>query len=174
MAKTYEPIASQTLGSDAVTVTFDNIAATWTDLIVVCHVYAVGSANAAAGLRLRFNNDTGSNYSNTRLQGDGSSATSARQSSQTYATFGIIPGTTATGSTLGVVTLQIMSYANTNVFKTGLSAYATNAFGSTEDRVGRYVSLWRSTNAITRVDISSDSGDLRSTSTISLFGVKAA
>jgi hypothetical protein len=174
MPRTYEPIASQTLGSNAATVTFSGIAGDWTDLILVCHVYAVAGANGAAGFRLRYNADTGSNYSNTRLQGDGSSATSARQSSQTYATVGIIPGTTGTGSTLGTTVLQIMSYSNTNVFKTGLSAYATNAFGSTEDRVGRYVSLWRSTSAITSIEVSSDSGDLRSTSTFSLYGVEAA
>ena len=79
-----------------------------------------------------------------------------------------VPQTSNTNRNL--LTLNVMSYANTNVFKTYLYA---GGLGTAA--VDRGVGLWRSTNAITSIRISRDFiTNLESGSTISLYGIKAA
>jgi hypothetical protein len=71
---TYEPIASQTLGSAVSSVTFSSIPQNYTDLILVVN-YGISANNF--GARIRFNGDTGSNYSDSFIYGTGSSALSS-------------------------------------------------------------------------------------------------
>lgn len=166
MPRTYEPIASQTLGSDAATVTFSSIPSTFTDLILVCSVTAENLRNAL----LRLNGDTATNYSTTWLAGYGtSSVASSRASNDTLITGpSVYSGFSSTNP--AVLSWQIMSYANTNVFKTALIA---GGLGSTE--VNRHVGLWRSTSAVTSVGLLlNGSGNFKTGSTFSLFGIKAA
>lgn len=171
MPATYEPIASQTLGSDSASVIFSTIPGTYTDLIVLAHTRLTGSFTATS-YGIRFNSDTGSNYSSTQLLGTGSVAQSQRESSATYAYVSTSTAATGTANVFTPVTIHIMSYANTSVFKTVLAASdAENA------RVVRTVGLWRSTNAITSVTlvpVSAAQGDFKSGSTFSLYGIKAA
>lgn len=168
MPATYEPIATQTLGSDAADVTFSTIAADWTDLVLVCFVR---SANAAldAGLRIQVNADTGNNYSETILYGDGSSVVSARASSRGFIGSHDIEADNATAGVFAGVRFDLMSYANTNVYKTILTTnYATTL------SVRRGVGLWRSTSAITSIKVYANTGNLKTGSTISLYGLAAA
>ena len=164
MPATYEPIASQTLGADAADVIFSSIPGTYTDLVIVAATNNVSIS--VGGLRMRVNSDSGSNYSTTILYGDGSSALSERVSSQTLMRVGNTSNTSGSPSTS---VIQIMSYANTNVFKTVLNA---GALASTA--AARNVNLWRSTSAITSVTLFSDAVNLKSGSTFSLYGIKAA
>jgi hypothetical protein len=166
MPRTYEPITSQTLGSSAASVTFSDIPATYTDLVIVCFAKSTGAASSAGGT-LRLNSDTGSNYSHTILYGTGSAAASIRGAGDRMRVFGDIP----TGE-FTATTIQLMSYANTNVNKTVLSSYADAGA-----LVARIVGLWRSTAAITSVSLfSNDAGadSFASGSTFSLYGIKAA
>lgn len=162
MAVTYEPIATVTLGSNQQTVTFTNIPGTYTDLRLV----AVLTESPNLYTFLRFNSDSGSNYSRTYLRGNGSAASSARTSN---ATEGYLD---AHGSTPAINVWDIMSYANTNVNKTALNSVANVGAGE----VNRYVYLWRSTSAITSITISSpnNTSSILSGSTFSLYGIKAA
>lgn len=162
MAVTYEPIASTTLGANATTVTFDSIPGTYTDLILVIHEPTASGSNAGT---IKFNQDSGSNYSRTTLRGNGSAASSTRASSETEGYYGgVVDG--------AIQMFHIMSYANTNVFKTVLQV--TRGLVSSVDSVGRQVTLWRSTNAITRIDLGQATNGHKSGFTFSLYGVKAA
>ena len=78
---TYTPIATQTLSANTASVTFSSIPQGYTDLVLI--VSATPVAAGTWNLEMRFNNDTGSNYSRTVLSGDGSTAQSDRQSNQT-------------------------------------------------------------------------------------------
>lgn len=162
MPATYEPIASATTSSSASTVTFDNIPSTYTDLVVVV---AFGSAsNVVADITI--NNDTGTNYSLTRLTGNGTTAASARTTNNSSVLFinGVAVPTTATCIVVG----HFMSYANTNVFKTILMSTANAA-----SAVAARVHLWRSTSAITKLHFATGS-TFTDGSTFSLYGIKAA
>jgi hypothetical protein len=116
MAKTYTPIATSTLTTAATTVTFSSIPATYTDLVLI--VNAKTSATGTCWVTL--NSDGGSNYSSTIIQGDGTSATSARQSNQTrgYTTYN--SGPVSTNFSFNEI-VNFMNYSNTTTYKTFLS-----------------------------------------------------
>ena len=158
MPNTYESIATQTLGSAASSVTFSSIPGTYTDLILVCNY----SKSAAARLDIQFNGDTGNNYSYTRLNGNGTSATSDRVSN-----FAVIDGG-YTNTTMATSVIQIMNYSNTTTNKTTLIRANSTAEGT-----GAFVGLWRNTAAINSI-VLGGSNNLQAGSTISLYGVKNA
>ncbi len=168
MPRTYEPIASQTLSSSASTVTISSIPGTYTDLVLVLRLFPVNTNVVSVAFRI--NSDTGSNYSETNIYGTGSAVGSERFSSGTSGRFGRaidFRGTAYTAVT------HFMSYANTNVYKTILTASA-NADSPSAPGVERSVDLWRSTAAITSIDLLAGSNSFASGSTISLYGIKAA
>ena len=161
MAATYTPIASITLGATAASVTFSSIPQTYTDLVLV------GSVSATAGLDYwyRLNSDSASNYSNTRLTGDGSSAASARTSGADKTYFNVL----GTGTGQHNFIMHLMNYSNTTTNKTQLIRY-DNAGTATALRVG----LWRSTAAISTVLIQTDSSTFTAGSTFNLYGILGA
>jgi len=163
MAITYEPIATQTLGSAAASVTFSSIPSTYTDLVIVCNF---GGSTASQDFTFRFNNDTGSNYSDTRMYGNGTSAISNRNTSATRIQVDSAGVSTALQA---VDIIQIMNYSNATTYKTCL-VRANDAAKSSEAIVG----LWRSTAAINRIDLAMSSGNLLSGSTFTIYGIKAA
>ena len=163
MASTYEPIATQTLGSAASSVTFSSIPSTYTDLVIICNF---GGSSAGQDFTFRYNGDTGSNYSDTRMYGNGTNAVSNNNTSATKITADSVGVST---SLQAFDTIQIFNYANTTTYKTCLVRVA-DAAKSTEATVG----LWRNTAAITQVDLAMTSGNLLSGSTFTLYGIKAA
>ena len=82
---TYTPIASQTLGSAAASVTFSSIPQGYTDLVIVNNVTCTIDTQV---IGCQYNGDTGANYSKTYLLGNGSSAFSGRNSNENYAVGG--------------------------------------------------------------------------------------
>jgi len=166
MPVTYEPIATQTLGSAVQTVTFSSIPATYTDLVFVVNA----QASLQSDLYLTFNGDTSALYSNTTLYGDGSTAGSTRNSRgnafMTLTYYGNL--TTTAGASVHIV--NVMNYSNTTTNKTVLSRCNAAAAG-----VDASVGMWGSTSAVSSVTF-----DLPSTrtfsagSTFTLYGIKAA
>ena len=75
MASTYQPIATNTLGSAAASVTFSSISGAYTDLVLIMNA---GSSTTNADVDINVNGDTGANYSRTILYGTGSTAGSTR------------------------------------------------------------------------------------------------
>jgi hypothetical protein len=165
MPITYEPVATQTLGSSASSITFNSIPATYTDLRLSLSVV---TANAGNQIFMRFNSDTASNYSRTGFFGDGGSAGSFRATNQTY----IFLNSNGLSTTIpSFYTVDVFSYAG-SIFKTSLitSSEDRNGSGSTIRQVG----LWRSTSAITSVSFTTDSGNWASGTIATLYGIKNA
>ena len=162
---TYVAIATQTLASAAYTVTFSSIPSTYTDLVLIMN--ATTTANTKNPV-FRFNSDTGTNYSNTELYGDGSSAVSARKTSVS-AIYGGAVG--VSGGNESTIICNIQNYSNATTYKTALIKTAS-AFNSIDVVVG----LWRNTAAITSIDILTlSSGQNWSIgSTFTLYGIAAA
>lgn len=166
MPATYSAIATTTLGSAAASVSFTSISGSYTDLVLVISARMSGGGGASA-IQAQFNSDTGSNYSFTLLNGDGSSATSARNSNQTQAAIGLATDTAGEFSTNIV---QISNYSNTTTYKTLLARA-----GIASDRVRAIVSLWRSTSAITSITVINNGAvNFVSGSTFTLYGIKSA
>ena len=162
MPTTYEPIATTTLGSNQTSVDFSSISASYTDLVLILE----GTGTADLDLCLRFNSDTGSNYSMTNLRGDGSSVYSSRDTSRDRMAVGIIT------STRTMSRINIQNYSNSTTYKTAIARTdSTNATYGLMARVG----LWRSTAAITTVTILTNStSGLASGMTLTLYGIAAA
>jgi len=163
--KTYEPIATTTLGSAQSSVTFSSISGTYTDLVLV----ATGAVVSGGAIELRVGNgsvDTGSNYSRTNLYGTGSSAVSNRDSNadRIYTAYGSnnIP-------TTGMIVFNFQNYSNTTTNKTILSRWSELTVN-----VGTSVCLWRSTSAINIITLTGYSSNLIAGSTFTLYGIKAA
>jgi len=165
---TYTPIATTTLGSNALSYTFTSISGTYTDLILVANAKSTQTGSAANGMRITYNGDTATNYSETYLYGDGTTASSSRSTSQAYLTFGDLPQASNTAWNINIT--HIMNYANTTTYKTSLTRgnIATVATLAT-------VGMWRSTSAITSIKIERDGSNLLAAgSTFTLYGIVAA
>ena len=161
---TYTPIATTTLGSNQSSVTF-NLFSGYTDLVLITNVKATV---AGRDLLLQFNGDTGTNYSRTFVTGDGTTASSARTSNYSSIIMDYW-GFADTGFVQMNIT-HIMNYSNSTTYKTTLSR-ASNANSGTDAVVG----LWRSTAAITSMNISAiSSGVFATGSTFTLYGILAA
>jgi hypothetical protein len=167
MPTTYEKIATTTLGSAATSIDFTSIGSTYTDLRVILVVAGV-SSQAAPGIR--FNSDSGTNYSITELRGTGSAAGSGRNTSQNKMGFSDFFG--AFETTPSMWTADVFSYAgSTN--KTVLLTGGTDNNGS--GGVTRSVGLWRSTSAITSISLFIDGTTTFSTgTTATLYGILKA
>ena len=162
MPATYEPIETKTLTSNQTGVAFTAIPATYTDLILVINAGYV--TTFGTDFNITFNSDTASNYSRTFVIGDGTSATSGRNANQTsYAPGGIYNDCQ--------YVIQIFNYANTTTFKTAIARVAIAS-----QYAAAVVGLWRKTpEAINRIDISTSvSSNIKSGSTFTLYGIKAA
>jgi hypothetical protein len=163
MPNTYESIATQTLGSAAATVTFSSIPSTYTDLVLIAWGGTSGNE-----FGLQFNSDTGTNYGQTALAGNGSTATSTINTSYNGVGLG---GLSSRGA---IAIANIQNYSNSTTFKTSLTR--TQQTRSGVEAVLAFVNIWRNTNAITSITIKdlSGSNNLTSGSTFSLYGIKAA
>lgn len=165
MAVTYDPIATTTLSSAQATITFSSIPSTYTDLRLV---FSCTFSVAGQIANVRFNSDSGTNYSSTWLEGNGSAASSYRTTNDTRIQFSNGAGTTTIPN---LCILDIFSYAgSTN--KTALQSVSGDANGS--GYVFRTVNLWRSTSAINRIDLTTGSGNFNTGTTATLYGILKA
>ena len=158
---TYQALDKVTVGTATPSITFTGISQGYTDLVVVA---VSTNTSAATNMTVQVNGDTGSNYSRTRINGSGTTATSSRNSTETR----IYVGDVGNPSVPSVNTLHFMNYSNATTFKTVLGRY-----GEADIQTGAIVGLWRSTAAITSITINSDSNNFAVGSTFSLYGIKA-
>ena len=160
MTATYEKIATTTLGSATNSVSFTSISGSYTDLVLVVN----GAQSSANSCGIRFNSDSGSNYSSTRLGGDGGSALSNLFTNNNMA-YTFIQYTSQNATIF-----NIMNYSNTTTYKTVLSR-----FNNAANFVAAYVALWRSTAAITSLSVQDVDGTTNFAigCTFTLYGIKA-
>jgi hypothetical protein len=137
---TYTALANITLGSSASSITFSSIPATYRDLVLVADY----STSPSSACEIRFNGDTGSNYSTVTMRGDG---TSAFSTSYTAAFIQPSNGTGEAANTRNLFTFQVMDYSATDKHKTSL--LRMNNPGHTQAQANR----WANTAAITSVAI---------------------
>lgn len=167
MPSTYTPIATTTLASATSSYTFTSISGTYTDLVLVAA--NITNASSTNSLFLRFNSDSGTNYSSTFLEGNATTASSSRVSNRTVIDTGYTVGLST--SNPGQVNFSIMNYSNTTTNKTVISRFV-QASGAAPG-TSATVSLWRNTAAITSVEVRCDV-NLGIGTTFTLYGIKAA
>lgn len=160
-------------GSSTTSVTFSSIPSTYTDLVIVASTRDNRPSSVDDGLSFRFNSDSGSNYSETFIYGNGSTSANVRTTNSTFGNVRYIPGSTAATGDLSTTIIHLMNYSNTTTYKTLLSRS-----GSASSTVAANVNLWRSTSAINQITFYGGSPTtgyvFTSGSTFSLYGIAAA
>lgn len=161
---TYDCIAATTVtGSATSTVTFSNISGEYTDLVLVCN----GGTDIASNVYIRFNGDTGNNYLTNTLSG-GPSLSSSRSTAQNTAIVNDY-GYTEPDMNFNLI-INIMNYSSTETRKTFLSRC-----NHADNGTGAVTGIWRSTSAITSIDllaIFSGTPKFSIGTTFALYGIK--
>ena len=163
MPATYEPIATQTATGSETSFTFSSLGS-YTDLYMVVDAK---NLTGNSDVLLRFNSDTGTNYSATIITGDGSTAASYRRTSSTSIICNYFNFLNSTNPTQFNISIQ--NYSNATTYKTALIR-ANRAAQAAEAIVG----TWRNTAAVTSVTLALASSNYASGSTLTLYGIKAA
>lgn len=159
---TYIPLATVTLGGSDGEIVFTGIPAIYRDLVVT--INGKNNTAGADSITFRFNSDTGSNYSNVRMVGTGSST-----SSYADTTSGLYIGVSTNSSNPFVITAQIADYSATDKHKSVL-ARCSQDNGWVTAHAGR----WANTAAITSLSILPPAGSSWTFSTgavFSLYGI---
>ena len=168
------PIASAAATGSSNSLSFSSIPSTFQDLMIVLNARSTNASTTTQAIMF-FNGDvSSSNYSATWIDGNGSSATSGRQSNfaQLYCVDGM-PAASATSGIFSSTVFHILNYASTSTFKTVLIRQAADLNGSGLSRLT--VGLWRATPAaISSLGINAVSGNYAAGSTLTLYGVRAA
>jgi hypothetical protein len=161
---TYTPIATYTVsGGSTTSTTFSSIPSTYTDLVLVFS----GGFSATQINAIQLNGITSTVWGQTSLSGNGTTASSSRETSQDYL---YVSNSTNLGTEVGTSIIQFMNYANTTTNKTVL--YRAN---SSSALVQAGVGCWRQTAAINSIYITVGGGKFwTSGSTFTLYGIAAA
>jgi hypothetical protein len=162
----FDLISTTTLDSGQPSVTFSNLgdySSTYKHLQIRSSALVNASANLAI---VRFNNDSGANYSRHYMEGNGSSIVSsggANSDNMYYAYW-------SSGSTVisNVTVMNILDAYSTTKNKT---VRALVGAVTTSNLITLYSGDWRNTGAITSVTISSPSNFLAG-SRFSIYGMK--
>jgi hypothetical protein len=169
MPATYDPIATQTLGYTAGSVTFSSIPSTYTDLVFVVNASQAG----INPVYIQVNGLTTAIYSNTWMVGNGSTASSGRYTAAALGGAGFnldnFNSNTPFPTTFsGIGTYHFMNYSNTTTNKTVLLRHGNNNWTVAD------VGLIATTAAISSITCYAVGNNWNSGSIFSLYGIKAA
>lgn len=170
MANTYTLIASNTLSSTAASVTFSSIPGTYTDLVLRFSARHDGASTSPLTTRVTLNGTT-TNYSNTKLLGESTGASSGRDTGLAFLVLngGAVPGG-ATSNTFSNAEIYIPNYTVSQNkplnYETGCENNSTLALN------GAIANLWQNTAAITSIALFFASGNFVSGSSFFLYGIK--
>jgi len=168
----YESIATVTVGSGgSSSISFTSIPSTFTHL-QIRYIARGTSSSAGQDSLVRFNGDTGSNYSWHLLYGDGATvvANSSANATSMYIDALRAGGTAANIFTVGVV--DILDYANTSKYKTIRTLSGDDINSSSFHMIGLWSGNWRSTSAISSITIFPDFQNYAEYTQFALYGIK--
>lgn len=172
MATTYTLINSNVLASSAASITFSSIPATYTDLVVRFSVRSDRSSTFD-NIETRLNADSGTNYSNTLLSGDGSAAASSNSSNANIWQVQITNGDTSTSNTFSNSELYIPNYTSTA--NRPASVFSVQEDNSATARIRLNAYLYRGASAITSMAFTPSNGtNWLSGSSFYLYGISNA
>ena len=162
----YDSLATVTVPSGGVaSVTFTGIPSTYKHLQL--RAINAKSGGASDAIYVRFNSDSGSNYSQHRIYGDGSSATAYGTSSTTAALELVCMGTSSTN--FGAFVLDALDYGNINKYKTVRALAGQDKNGSGQIMLGS--GAWLNTSTITSITLIGSSATIAEYSSFALYGV---
>lgn len=166
----YEAIGVVDVGSGGQsTITFSSIPSTYKHL----QIRGIGrstNADTQDNTYVRFNSDSGANYSWHYLGGDGSSRFASATSSTNQIISGRLSAANATANMFGTFVIDILDYTNTNKYKTTRTLTGVDLNGS--GNVWLWSGNWRNTAAISTITLTTASStNFAQNSSFSLYGI---
>jgi hypothetical protein len=171
-ATAFESIASATGTGSSGVITFSSIPSTYQHLQLRWIARDTNATSGGIDLLVRINGDTGSNYAEHFLRGDGSAAAASGLSSRSF--FLLDGGSVGNGASSGIVAagiLDLHDYASTTKNKTVRSFQGNDRNG--DGAIYLKSALWMSTSAVTQISISAFS-NFGTTTQFALYGIKGA
>jgi hypothetical protein len=164
----YESIATANGTGSSGVITFSSIPSTYKHLQIrwIDKSTTTGSYNF-----LRFNSDSGSNYANHYLYGDGASAVAGADTTQTSINLYGSLVTSSASNVYAVHVLDILDYTSANKNKTirAIGGQDSNGSGIAILTSG----LWmNSSTAISSLTITANTGNFTTASSFALYGIK--
>jgi hypothetical protein len=161
---TFIPLAEITLLASDSSITFSSIPNTFRDIVIVMAVKRIG---ASGGPFIRFNNDSGNNYSMAQLANDGGN-TLGNIGTTTYGW--LQPNSNLSTSNFDSIRINIFDYSTTDKTTTYLSRCDNAETGVYHNALsGR----WANSSVIDTITVGITSNDFAAGSTIGLFGIEA-
>ena len=175
MPANYTLLEKITVGAaGASSVTFSGIPQTgYTDLVVKVSVRGT-RAYQFDSAQIRFNGDTGNNYSYRDLLGEGggtpaSGSNTSRGISDRLYLVNVMPAANATSNTFGSFDIYIPNYTSSNYKSVNVDAVGENNSGTAGDVADLLeAGLWSSTAAITSITVGAYSASMTANSTFYL------
>lgn len=169
----YESIQTFTLTNDSTsTVEFSSIPATYTHL----QIRGISAGNTNTNVRMRFNNDSGNNYSFHAVQaGAGYGTTCTVTSGANNSSMIMYDQQLGSSTQFNIFVSDILEYRSTTKNKSVRNFSGATALGSTNGFVYLYSGNWfASPTAITSIQIFPFSNTFYSGSSFALYGIKGA
>ena len=166
LPNSYESIATVTVGSGGTgSISFSSIPSTFKHLQI--RSMTIYDSADRSGL-IRFNSDSGSNYSWHWILGNGSAASATSTAPATHGLLGI--GAASSANAPGASVLDILDYTDTNKYTTIKDLCGTDANGN--GYASFRSSSWRNTAAVTSITIAPTTGNWSQYSSFALYGIK--
>ena len=170
----FDSIASASGNGSSATITFDLTGVTgYKHLQIRCLSGITADSSTIYNMEVRFNSDTGSNYSQHKIYGYAGSVTSTGAASQTYIDVWTSLNTYSYDYFSSQI-IDILDYTSTSKNKTVRALFGVNYnnLNSWSGFVGVSSGAWLNTNAITSVSLTSNTGAWLSSSRFALYGIK--
>lgn len=166
----FTSLATVTLSTSTSEITFSGIPSNYRHLQLRC-LLRFDRAAANDDLKIYFNGDTASNYSNQILFGDGSVGTYGQASMGLIYNYNGLPGATATTNLFGVAVYDLFDYSSVLKYKTLRGFTGSDANGS--GAVSLTSGCWQNTTPVNSITVAPRYGsNIVANSQIALYGVK--
>ena len=166
----FESIQTVTAAGGETSLTFSSISQDYKALQMRYIGMDNSGGTSAGALKIRLNSDTGANYTEHRLTGNGSTASASGTTGRNEMRMDY--GVTQSGSTstFAVGIMDLVDYTSTTKYKTmrGFGGQDKNGTGFINLSSG----LWLNTAAITTIQVLPESSAFAVNSTFALYGVK--
>ena len=170
----YESIATTTLGANQTTISFTSIPSTYKHLQIRLLARSTHATFGGVDGVLRFNSDSGANYSWHYLLGYGSGTAASAGTSQTSLNTGIIASGGGSGANIYATSIiDILDYSSTSKNKTTRTMAGLDNNSSSGPDMRFTSGAWYSTSAINSITLTTDpSRDFIQYSSFALYGIK--
>ena len=173
-AGSYDLLETEILTGTQASVTFSSLgdyASDYQHLQIRLTGRGTDAATGVTGNYLRFNGDSGANYSLHILFGNGSSVASTAETSSTWALAGLVASGGMTASSFTGTVIDILDPFETTKYTT---TRALTGIAANSSRIDLHSGSWRNTNALTSIEILMNSISFATGSRFSLYGLKVA